>query len=120
MYREHGYAFVAQKTVVFRNLKASYAESGRIRFGYASLRYSHDHGFEEYTTIKRAAWGNTTNLTGLRGVWAEVLHEFAHVVQMAEERLYSKTGHRNKFHNEQFIDALQQLRVLYPFEEATQ
>ena len=120
MYTEHGFDY---HPTVFRNRQTSYEQringQSQIVLGYASIRRAYEEKFNEYRSINWV-WGGQGALTGLKGVWALALHEFAHVIQEETGTLYSsKSGgiDRNKFHNSNFIKALQDLQTLYPFNE---
>lgn len=117
MYQEHG---IEHHPTVFRNCKNScqrkVAGKSKIVFGYQNLDYYLEHNFREYKSIA-SVWHGQGNLVGKRAVWALVLHEFTHVIQDTEGRLYSRIGHRNKYHNEQFVQILKELQVLYPYDE---
>lgn len=115
MYTEHG---IEHHPTVFRNRRTSYAHmpngKTQIVLGYESVERA-ERGFQEYKTISWV-WNGQGRLEGLRGAWALALHEFAHVRQFVEDRLFSQ-GHRNKYHNDQFVEILEELQILYPFEE---
>jgi len=117
MYQEHG---IDHCPTVFRNRQNSYEQkvTGKcqIVFGYQDLGRCFENGFREYKSIS-SVWFDQGNLVGRRAIWALVLHEFTHVVQDVEGRLYSRIGHRNKIHNEQFVMILRELQTLYPYEE---
>jgi len=118
LYKEYGYN---HSLTVFRNRKTSYTRmrvgGPQVIFGYESITRAFKEGFRDYKTIQRV-WGDQySQLVGLKGVWALVLHEFAHVVQFAEDNLFSENGHRNRYHNEQFLEALTRLQALFPFQE---
>ncbi len=116
LYTDH--LILGHEPTVFRARLTSYVHSPRglpqIVFGYQSVNRAHDLGFSEYVSISYV-WDSQGDLKGMRGVWALALHEFAHVQQFRKERLYSRTGHRNKYHNEQFVAILRDLQAKYPF-----
>lgn len=100
----------------------------RIHYGAESIHRDRDIGFCEYiswghelwsrlsstkTVRKHTGWTRSgrpsysswikTDLTGRRGLWAQVLHEFAHT-----------EGH---YHDNTWAAKVKELQVLYPFEE---
>ena len=97
---------------VCRNCRGSRAiqRGGKwqIVYGWPSLAWAFENGFEDYKTLHSRIWGHQ-DLIGYRGVWALVLHEFAHVIQ--ESRSYGSC------HNETFERALRELQVLMPFKD---
>lgn len=117
LFQEHN---IDHHPTVFRNRMSSceqkIAGKPQIVLGYQNLNYYLEHGFREYKTIA-GVWFDQGKLTGKRAIWALVLHEFAHVIQDVEGRLFSKVGHRNKYHNEQFVTILRELQILHPYDE---
>jgi len=108
---------------VFRNRRTSYQQrirgQSQIVIGYESVQRASEDEFSEYRSISYI-WAGQGRLTGMKGVWALALHEFAHVIQAETGTLYSsKSGgiDRNKYHNSNFVKALKELQTLYPFNE---
>jgi len=63
-------------------------------------------------THRRAPRDTACQTTGFEAIWRLVLHEFAHVIQVAR-------GQRSKWglHNWHFIDIMKELARSYPFAE---
>ena len=115
---------------VFRNIRGSQFRPGtrQLVFGYQSLTASFEDGFTEYVSIAsvwtglgepgqyqrgyRSSWVRFAD--GLKGVWMEVLHEFAHVLQ--HEQGAAAYG---DIHNDNFRRNLEELVILFPFEEVS-
>ena len=93
----------------------------RIHYGARAIQTHRDRGFTEYVT-QGWIWDDVANtkivkvrtyrgynryvqtdLTGRKGLWAQVLHEFAHT-----------EGH---YHDRTWASTLQELKVLYPYNE---
>lgn len=120
MYAEHGFQ---HHPTVFRNRQNSCQQRiggiSQIVVGYQNLDNAITTGFYEYPSIS-FVWAGQGELTGLKAAWAIALHEFAHVVQHETGTLYSSGRggiDSNKYHNSNFVNALRELQVLYPFEE---
>ena len=99
----------------------------RIHYGADAIQRDRTNGFTEYVTQGwlwrdlantktvrvHTGWTRTgnpsysryvqTDLTGRKGLWAQVLHEFAHTV-----------GHR---HDSTWASKVQELQALYPYNE---
>lgn len=116
LYQERGYQ---HHPTVIRNRQTSYCHKvqgkTQIVLGYESLERAVTRSFRDYKTIAWV-WSGQGELKGLKGAWALALHEFAHAVQYEEGRLYSKNGHANKYHNEQFVQIVRELQKLYPYD----
>lgn len=108
----------ASSPIVWRNRQCSShvkyngkQDCHQIIFGYQSVGNNHDEGFKEYKTWTYL-WGWET-MTGLKAVWAEVLHEFAHALQV------ERAGRvRGRAHTNVWGRAVRELQTLVPFEDA--
>ena len=99
---------------VCRNRRSSvcYGPTGGTRqivFGYEDLWTCFAGGLYDYPSIAHRLWGNDLGVRGYKAVWAVVLHEVAHTQQ--DVRVYGSC------HNESFVQAVQELKILCPFEE---
>lgn len=106
------------KNLIFRN-KQGICYDGRTKQVKAGYWYVDDivkNGFHEYKTVCHVWSQNGYNpyrkMTGKQAVWAIMLHEFAHHFQW-EEGGFS----RGSIHNSCFCKHLNELIVLFPYEE---
>jgi len=112
MFEEHGIS----GRVIFRNRQSSYCRKNRdgsytICFSY-SLVDEDLRGYREYPKTTHAElWGNDFPV-GIRAAWAHTIHEFAHVVQGETEQ-----RRRGQMHTRAWVQAVKDLRTLYPIQE---
>ncbi|MCL4296242.1 MAG: hypothetical protein KJ077_10960 [Anaerolineae bacterium] len=116
MYQAYGIA--KYYPTVFRNRNGSYHQKylngmHQIVLGYWNVQRTYERGFDEYDTIKRV-WNGHGELKGLKGVWALILHEFAHVLQT--EVKGGRTA--GSVHNQVFVAKLRELQQRFPFHTA--
>jgi len=98
-----------ENRVVFKRLKRSRAfpMSHRIEFGYESIGRSWSGGCWEYSqTAARLALEKRRSKPGWEGVWCEVVHEVAHVIQYVAD---GKSDH----HGKRFAEILHWVRMQY-------
>lgn len=117
-------AYELPEAVSYRNRRGSCFDPNTkyLYFGYESLRESYNVGFAEYVTISpvwgyhgisgEAMRGYYRFSAGLKGVWMEVLHEFAHVLQ--DRQNGARFG---DIHNDNFRKNLDELITLFPYDE---
>lgn len=98
-------------------------KSKEIKFGRPSLKKAFERGFYEYNCVVSVwvaqgidffhnGWGYISNFADYKAVWALVLHEAAHSIQHSRGgRFYGSA------HNEVFCEALEELIILFPYDE---
>ena len=105
---------------IFRNGRISRADGINVYLTYKSVRRAHKDGFCEYATYgylwsdyyKAEGGYERMTIGGNCGIWALLIHEFAHVLQIiAGERWYRSA------HNSYWASHVQELQILYPFKE---
>ena len=103
--------FTSGKGASFRSNRGQGIENGRLVFGKKCLSFTAAAMFNEYPTLVAA--GYEGGYRGWYGLWLLATHEYAHVLQNMEPG--GRT--RGSVHNRAFADKLDEIRVLFPFDE---
>jgi hypothetical protein len=103
--------------IVFCNMRGAMCEEivqgfYQIRYGRETLTCIARAGYTEDIKRYRHLFPRPSELKSLRGVWALVIHECAHAIQMSkgQRKLYS-------VHNDAWARAVRKLMRDFPFEE---
>jgi len=122
---------------VFRNRRNSVCDTAtnQIIFSYEGVDRKVEKGWAEYVTVApvwqkfgykgtyergyKNSWCRFEAMTGKKAVWAIVLHEMAHRLQN-EEGFSRKNWKQYDLHGEQFCEKLEELIVLFPYDEVDQ